>query len=144
MKSYLMLQNGRSFYHFWVIKGIPSAKVKIPSFTQIRVIISLIKPHYTNWTIMLWTEQNIQISYQSYYFPAFQAPLLVNVAPVTFYDWHGWKKNSMIIYTKKKRIFNSELQKTNAIPRKVSFAFYMISISGPILNFCWVQLSHPI
>ena len=143
MKSYLMLQNCRSFYHLWAIKGIHSGEVKIPSFTYIRVKISLVKPHYINWTIMLLTEQKIQISYQFYYFPPFQAPLSVNVAPVTFYDWHGWKKKQtfIIIYTKK---VSFQLQKTNAIPRKVSFAFYMVSIAGPNLNLCWVQISHSI
>ena len=97
---------------------------------------------------MLLTEQNIQISYQSYYFPPFQAPLLVNVASVTFYDWHGWKKQQqifIIIYTKKESFqFIIAENKCNSKKSKFSLLHGIYFRAYCILNLCRVQLSDPI
>ena len=97
---------------------------------------------------MLLTEQNIQISYQSYYFPPFQAPLSVNVAPVTFYDWHGWKKKFffIIIYTKKESFqFIIAENKCDSKKSKFSLLHGIYFRVYCILYLCRrVQLSHPI
>ena len=97
----------------------------------------MIKPHYINWTIMLLTERNIQISYQSYHFPPSQAPLSVNVAPVTFYDWHGWKKTQQIfIFYTKKESFQFIIAENKCNSKKSKFSLlhgiYFRAYSKPL------------
>ena len=143
MKSYLILQNCRSFYHFWVINGIPSGEVKAPSFTQMEFKILLYK--LNNYAVD-WTKHSDILPILL--FSTFPSTTFSECCSSDLLRLTWLKKIQqifIIIYTKKESFqFIIAENKCNSKKSKFSLLHGIYFRAYCILNLCRVQLSHPI